>query len=74
LAILNPDRDIDDEALWGIINQREAARKVWEMEQFGRNLVLRYNETQLQDRPGDGGRLPDDMFFRPQFQQLDQQQ
>jgi len=45
-AVLNPERDIDDEGLWNIIYQRESARKVWEMERFGQNQVLRYLEQQ----------------------------
>ena len=48
LAVLDVDRDIDDEALWNIIQDRETARKVWEMERFGQNQVLRYLEQQKQ--------------------------
>jgi len=48
LAVLDTDRDIDDEALWHIIQDRETARKVWEMERFGQNQVLRYLEQQKQ--------------------------
>jgi hypothetical protein len=47
-AVLDTDRDIDDEALWRIILDRETARKVWEMERFGHNQVLRYLEQQKQ--------------------------
>ena len=47
-AVLDTDRDIDDEALWNIILDRETARKVWEMERFGQTQVLRYLETQKQ--------------------------
>ena len=47
-AVLDTDRDIDDEALWRIILDRETARKVWEMERFGQNQVLRYLERQKQ--------------------------
>jgi hypothetical protein len=47
-AVLDTDRDIDDEAQWGIIRDREAAKKVFEMEQFGQNQVLRYLESQKQ--------------------------
>jgi len=47
-AILDTERDIDDEALWEIILTRETARKVWEMERFGQNQVLRYLESQKQ--------------------------
>jgi len=48
LAVLDTERDIDDEALWHIIQDRETARKVWEMERFGQNQVLRYLEQQRQ--------------------------
>ncbi|MDR2631341.1 MAG: flagellar filament outer layer protein FlaA [Spirochaetaceae bacterium] len=47
-AVLDTDRDIDDEALWNIIKERETAKKVWEMEQFGHQQVLRYLESQKQ--------------------------
>ncbi|MDR2078741.1 MAG: flagellar filament outer layer protein FlaA [Treponema sp.] len=47
-AVLDTDRDIDDEALWGIIRDRETAKKVYEMEQFGHAQVLRYLESQKQ--------------------------
>jgi hypothetical protein len=51
-AVLDTERDIDDEALWNIIRDRETARKVWEMERFGQNQVLRYLELQKQaDEP-----------------------
>ncbi|MDR1839266.1 MAG: flagellar filament outer layer protein FlaA [Treponema sp.] len=48
LAVLDTDRDIDDEALWHIILDRETARKVWEMERFGQTQVLRYLESRKQ--------------------------
>jgi hypothetical protein len=48
LAVLDTDRDIEDEAIWSIILDRETARKVWEMEKFGHNQVLRYLEQQKQ--------------------------
>ncbi|MDR2942523.1 MAG: flagellar filament outer layer protein FlaA [Treponema sp.] len=47
-AVLDGDRDIDDEALWKIILDRETARKTWEMERFGQAQVLRYLELQKQ--------------------------
>ena len=47
-AVLDTDRDIDDEGLWRIIQDRETARKVWEMERFGLNQVLRYLDVQKQ--------------------------
>jgi len=48
LAVLDTDRDINDEAVWSIIQTREEARKVWEMERFGQAQVLRYLEQQRQ--------------------------
>ncbi|MCL2044653.1 MAG: flagellar filament outer layer protein FlaA [Treponema sp.] len=50
-AVLDQDRDIDDEALWGIIRDRETTRSLWEMERFGQNQVLRYLEQQRQADP-----------------------
>jgi hypothetical protein len=47
-AVLDTDRDIDDENLWRIIQTRESARKSWEMERFGHNQVLRYLDAQKQ--------------------------
>jgi hypothetical protein len=47
-AVLDTERDINDEAIWNIIQVREEARKTWEMERFGQNQVLRYLEQQKQ--------------------------
>jgi hypothetical protein len=47
-AVLDTNRDIDDESEWGIIQTRETERKVWEMERFGQNQVLRYIDAQKQ--------------------------
>jgi hypothetical protein len=47
-AVLDTDRDIDDEALWKIIEARETARKLWQMERFGEMQVIRYIDTQKQ--------------------------
>jgi len=49
LAVLDPNGDIDDEAVWGIIQQRETARRMAEMERFGQNQVLRHLEAQRQN-------------------------
>ncbi|MCL1959999.1 MAG: flagellar filament outer layer protein FlaA [Spirochaetes bacterium] len=48
LAVMDQDRDIEDEALWHIILDRETARKTWEMEQFGQTQILRYLEQTKQ--------------------------
>ena len=47
-AVLDTERDIDDEGLWHIIQDRENARKTWEMERFGQNQILRYLESEKQ--------------------------
>ena len=52
-AVLDTDRDLDDEALWNIILDRENARKGWEMERFGHNQILRYLDTQKQAKEND---------------------
>jgi hypothetical protein len=51
-AVLDTERDIDDESRWEIINTRETAKKTFEMERFGQNQVLRYLETQKQATEG----------------------
>ncbi|WP_461247052.1 flagellar filament outer layer protein FlaA [Treponema sp. R6D11] len=59
LAVLDADKDINDEAIWNIIQVREERRKTWEMERFGQQQVLRYIEQQKQatELPfGDPGR------------------
>lgn len=43
-AVLESDRDIDDEDLWGIISKKENARQNAEMEKFGNKQVNRYLE------------------------------
>jgi hypothetical protein len=47
-AVLDTDRDIDDETLWNIIRDRETQKKIFEMERFGHNQVLQYLEGQKQ--------------------------
>lgn len=44
-AILNLQRDIDDEATWGILQQREQARRNAELKRLGYIQVLRYLES-----------------------------
>lgn len=48
-AVLEPVRDIDDEAIWGIVGQREDDRKRQESQNFGASQVLRYLERQKQE-------------------------
>jgi hypothetical protein len=45
-AVLDTERDINDEALWNIIQTKEDDKKRFEVERFGHNQVLRYLETQ----------------------------
>ena len=52
-AVLDTDRDIEDESLWSIIRDRENARKSWEMERFGHNQILRYLDAQKQASEND---------------------
>jgi hypothetical protein len=47
-AVLDTDRDIDDEALWNIIRDREEAKKAFEMSRFGQKQILRYLDEQKQ--------------------------
>ncbi|GHV86081.1 flagellar filament outer layer protein [Spirochaetia bacterium] len=47
-AVLDTDRDIDDEGLWHIIQTREEKKKQWEMSRFGQQQILRYLEQQKQ--------------------------
>jgi hypothetical protein len=50
--VLDPNRDIDDESLWNIIKDRETAKKVWEMQRFGHNQIIRYLEGEKQAPEG----------------------
>ncbi|MEX2442862.1 MAG: flagellar filament outer layer protein FlaA [Alkalispirochaeta sp.] len=43
-AVLNLERDIDDEAVWGILQDRERARRDAELRSLGNIQVLRYLE------------------------------
>lgn len=45
-AVLELERDIDDEAVWGILQQREAARRRAELQRVGNVQILRYLEQQ----------------------------
>lgn len=48
-AVLEPVRDIDDEAIWNIVGDREEDRKRLESQRFGSSQVLRYLETLKQE-------------------------
>ena len=43
-AVLQTERDIADEDLWGIINKKEKAKQNFEMSRFGEKQVLRFME------------------------------
>jgi len=47
-AVLDTDRDIEDEALWKIIEARETARRLWQMERFGEQQVIRFIDARKQ--------------------------
>jgi len=49
-AVLDVDRDIDDETIWGIINQRESEKRLLEMEKFGQAQLLRFLDYQRQSK------------------------
>ncbi|MBN2875615.1 MAG: flagellar filament outer layer protein FlaA [Spirochaetales bacterium] len=48
-AVLEPVRDIDDEAIWGIVGQKEDDRKRLESQRFGASQVMRYIEKMKQE-------------------------
>jgi len=53
-AVLNPIRDINDEAVWGILKDREQARQNAEAQRLGNLQVLRYLEQQkMASEPAD---------------------
>jgi len=58
-AVLDSDRDIDDEATWKIIEARETARKLWQMERFGEVQVLRFMDFQRQAVEGPEFKKPE---------------
>ena len=49
-AVLDVDRDIDDEALWNIIRDRETGRRIREMERFGQLQIQRHLDYERQAR------------------------
>jgi hypothetical protein len=51
LATLQLQRDIDDEAVWGILQEREADRRAAELRRLGNVQVLRYLEQQKMHDP-----------------------
>jgi len=49
-AVLSTERDVDDEAVWGILQAREEARRVAELKRLGNLQVLRYIERLKMDQ------------------------
>ena len=54
-AVLQLERDIDDEAIWGILQEREEARRNAELRRLGQQQVLRFLERQKMHSPDDMG-------------------
>ena len=48
-AVLDVQSDIDDEAVWGILEERERERREAEFRRLGNLQVLRYLEQQRMD-------------------------
>ena len=48
-AIIDTERDINDEAIWGILQQRNEARRIAELKRLGNIQVLRFLEQQKMD-------------------------
>ena len=48
-AIIATQRDINDEAIWGILQQRQEARRMAELKRLGNIQVLRFLEQQKMD-------------------------
>ena len=48
-AIIETQRDINDEAIWGILQQRTEARRMAELKRLGNIQVLRFLEQQKMD-------------------------
>jgi len=49
-AILDTTRDINDESIWGILKQRQEARRLAELKRLGNIQVLRFLEQQKMDQ------------------------
>jgi hypothetical protein len=52
-AVIDTGRDIDDEAIWGIVGKKEAERKNIESKAFGSQQVLRFLEKTKQESKTD---------------------
>jgi len=54
-AIIETTRDINDEAIWGILQQRNEARRLAELKRLGNIQVLRFLEQQKMDATNTAG-------------------
>lgn len=54
-AILHDERDVDDEAVWGILSERERNRRESELRRVGSEQVLRYLEQRRMFGGENGG-------------------
>jgi hypothetical protein len=55
LAVLSLESDVNDEEIWGILEQREESRRTAEFERLGNIQVLRYLEAQkMHEEPVEG--------------------
>lgn len=52
-AVLEVERDIDEEAVWGILQAREERKRAAEFERLGQDQVLRYIEQKKMYSAGD---------------------
>ena len=59
-AILNIERDVDEEAIWGILKEREESRRTAEFEKLGHKQVLRYLEKRKMHSDEDVNEAPAD--------------
>ena len=48
-ALISTQRDINDEAVWGILQQRQEARRLAEVRRLGNIQVLRFLEKEKMD-------------------------
>ncbi len=57
-AILSIERDVDEEAIWGILKEREESRRTAEFEKLGHKQVLRYLEQRKMHSDEDVNEAP----------------
>ncbi len=55
IAVLDVERDFDEEALWGILQKREEKRRRREFKKLGNIQVLRYLEKMKMHQEGESG-------------------